>query len=88
MNEVESKFEKFVNWINTEKAGDVPVIVGGEIFVLSIVLLWKFFDSSWSIILRNENYVLFLCIVIGLIVISITNLILIIYGLVIKLKRK
>lgn len=88
MNEVKSKFEKFVNWINTEKAGDVPVIVGGELFVLSIVLLWKFFVSSWSIILRNENYVLFLCIVIGLIVISITNLILLIYGLIIKFKRK
>lgn len=88
-NEKESIYERFLNRISKDKPEDPPIIVGGELILVSIALLWKFyFDSSWSYILKYERYFLFLIINIGLFIILLTGLILLIYGFVIKFKNR
>ena len=77
-------YERFLIRVNENKAWDLPIIAGAELLVLSIALTWKFLNSSWSDILKTENHPLFLFVIIGLFVVSVTALILILYGVVIK----
>lgn len=80
--------KKFINWLHTARVGDPQIIMGGEIFILSIALLWKFYNSSWSDIFKIENHCLFICINIGLIVLIITGLALLICGCFMKFKNR
>lgn len=82
-------YKKFLDWMHKENIGDGQVIAGGEIFLLSIALLWKFnFYSQWFYILKYEHYILFLSINIGLFIILLTGLIFLIYGFVLKFNNR
>lgn len=88
MNDKRSMYERFLDRIHKDKAGDAQVIIGGELFVLAIALLWSFFDSSRSVVYKIENYSLYLCIVIALSLILLVGVSVLIYGIVKKYKDR
>lgn len=86
-NKKQSMYNNFLIWIHKDKPGDPQIIVGSEMILLSIIFLYKFFDSPISYILKLEKYWLFLSVNIGLITITIIGLIILVLGIVIKIRK-
>lgn len=86
-NEKQSMYDKFLNRIHKDKPGDPQIIVGSEMILLSVTLLYKFphYAFNWSTLF---NIFLHLSINIALIAMLIGGLIVLTQGIVIKLRTK
>lgn len=84
---VSNIYDRFLNRIQKDRAGDVHIIVGIELILVAIAFIYKFFASGLSEILKIENNTLFLTITISLCFLLLIGFIVTLRGIVIKTKK-
>ncbi len=80
--------ERFLNWLHEEKIGDLQVVLGGELIAVATVLFCVFLKSTKSVFLKIEHPSIFLCVIAGFSSLLIIGVILLTYGIVLKVKNK